>query len=437
MTVRMIIGTGVILSLLAACGEKDVILPGERLDIRDGLAGQEFQTSNTVRPIGLPATVANSDWTHRNGGPDHQINHPALPGALQQVFAVNIGEGNSRRARITADPVVAGGRVFTLDARSRVQATSTGGAVLWTRDVRPSSSEATDASGGGIATNGSTVFVTTGFGQLTALDAATGAVLWTQELNAAGGSAPTVFGDLVYVVSRDSRAWAIEAANGRVRWRLAGVPSTATFSGGAGAAARSDIVVFPFPSGEVMGVFPEGGLERWSSVIAGARLGEAVAAAATDISGDPVLDGDTLYVGNVSGRVVAMNVQTGDRLWTATEGAVNPVWPAGGSVFLVNDISELVRLDAATGEPIWRVQLPLFVETRPARMRTRFAHYGPVLAGGRLIVASSDGLIRQFDPASGASLGDLAIPGGASSNPVVAGGALYVVNRDGQLVAFR
>uniref|UniRef100_A0AAN0M6J3 Uncharacterized protein n=1 Tax=Yoonia rhodophyticola TaxID=3137370 RepID=A0AAN0M6J3_9RHOB len=31
-----------------------------------------------------------------------------------------IGEGDSRRARITADPVVAGGVIYTLDARATV-----------------------------------------------------------------------------------------------------------------------------------------------------------------------------------------------------------------------------------------------------------------------------------------------------------------------------
>ena len=188
-TVRTIIATTLVASLLTACGEKDVILPGERLDIRDGMAGQSVGTTNGSMPIGLPAAQANADWTHRNGGPDHHISHPALSGALRQVFSVNIGEGDSRRARITADPVVAGGRVCTLDARSNVQATSTGGAVLWTQDVTPASDAQTDASGGGIATNGSVVFVTTGFGRLSALDAATGGVLWTQELNAPGGSA--------------------------------------------------------------------------------------------------------------------------------------------------------------------------------------------------------------------------------------------------------
>ena len=67
----------------------------------------------------------------------------------------------------------------------------------------------------------------------------------------------------------------------------------------------------------------------------------------------------------------------------------------------------------------------------------RFANYGPVLAGGRLIVPSSDGTLRQFDPVSGALLAEMPLPGGAASNPVVAGGVLYLMTGDGQLAAFR
>lgn len=137
------------------------------------------------------------------------------------------------------------------------------------------------------------------------------------------------------------------------------------------------------------------------------------------------------------GELVALEIANGDRIWTATEGAVGPVWPAGDSVFLVNDLNELVRLDAADGTPIWHVTLPGFVENRERRQKTRFAHYGPILAGNRLIVASSDGVLRQFDPSSGALIGAVDIPGGAASNPVVANGVLYVVTGRGQLMAFR
>ena len=66
-----------------------------------------------------------------------------------------------------------------------------------------------------------------------------------------------------------------------------------------------------------------------------------------------------------------------------------------------------------------------------------YAHYGPVLAGGRLWVASSDGVIRSFDPESGALLGSTPLPGGAATNPVVAGQPLYVVSSDGRLHAYR
>jgi outer membrane protein assembly factor BamB len=60
-----------------------------------------------------------------------------------------------------------------------------------------------------------------------------------------------------------------------------------------------------------------------------------------------------------------------------------------------------------------------------------------VVAGGRVIVASSDGVIRLFDPVSGALARQVALPGGAASNPVVAGGVLHVVAADGTLRAFR
>ncbi|WP_342071340.1 PQQ-binding-like beta-propeller repeat protein [Yoonia algicola] len=52
-------------------------------------------------------------------------------------------------------------------------------------------------------------------------------------------------------------------------------------------------------------------------------------------------------------------------------------------------------------------------------------------------MTSSDGQIRQFDPASGAPLEQLVLRGGAASGPVVAGQTLYVLSKDGQLHAFR
>lgn len=432
MTLRVSIAAALSFAILAGCGEEDVILPGDRFDLR---AQPAF--ANQVLPAALPTAAANADWSHRNGSPSHNIIHPALGTNLSPVFVADIGEGDSRSARITSHPVVAGGIIYTVDARAMVTATTTDGAPLWSRDLTPSRDHANDASGGGISVGGGQVYVTTGFGEISALDAASGATVWVQDLDAPANAAPTLGGDLVYVVARDSTAWALDTSNGRVRWQRSGAPSTANFSGGASPAVSGEFVVFPFPSGEVLATYPLGGLTRWTTVVSGDRLGNA-AGVITDIAADPVIVGDRVYIGNFGGRTVAIDLDDGARLWTAAEGATSPVWPVGNAVYLINDLNELVRLDADSGAPVWRSALPLFKdEERTRRQNSIFAHYGPVLAGGRLIVASSDGLIRQFDPASGALVGQIDLPGGAASGPVVANQTLYVVSKTGQLHAFR
>ena len=431
MTAKKIYTAALLVALLAGCGERDLILPGDRVAIRTDIA-----FVNQSKVINLPTSRMNADWTHRNGGPAHEISHPALGASLAQLFSVSVGEGDSRRARITSEPVVFGGMIYTLDARARVSATAVSGEPIWTTDVTPRTDDRFDASGGGLSVAGGTVFVATGFGELTALNAANGDKIWSQDLDAPGTSAPTIQGDIVYVVARNSAAWALDVLTGRIQWQLSGAPSIANFGGGSGVAVNNDIAVFPFPSGEIVATFPQNGTRRWQAVVSGERIGKA-ATLVSDISSDPVIIGDRIYVGNFGGQLVAFDAFNGDRVWTATEGALGPVWPSGNAVFFVNDLGELVRLDAATGNPVWRIALPTADMRSRRKQRAVVAHYGPILAGGRLIVAATDGVIRQFDPVSGALIGTTLIAGGAAASPVVAGGVLYVITKTGQLVAFR
>ena len=81
--------------------------------------------------------------------------------------------------------------------------------------------------------------------------------------------------------------------------------------------------------------------------------------------------------------------------------------------------------------------MPYFTNDKIKKRKAIYAHYGPVLAGGRIVVVSSDGLLRSFNPADGSLAYTTEIPGGASAQPAVAGGVLYVVSGNGQLHAFR
>ncbi len=429
--------------ILAGCADNEVILTGTRIDVRDTLGGEPFvfgdvepAATEVNRAFAMPAPVANATWTHTAGGPTHRIDHPALSASPQRVWSVNIGTGNTRKHRITSNPIVAEDRIFTIDSRGKVSAVSTNGGVLWTADLTLEADRENDGSGGGVSYGDSRVFATTGFGEVAALDPASGAVLWRQRLDAPVTSSPTVKDGLVYVISRDNRAWAIDAADGRVQWQLPGTPSVSGISGGASPAVTDTVAIFPFASGELVAALRQGGVRVWGATVSGSRAGRAYANI-TDIVADPVVVDDVIYTGNQSGRAVALSLNSGARLWTANDGAYGPVTVAGGSVFLVSDDAKLVRLDAETGTQIWANELPYFKRRNVRKRSAIFAHYGPVLAGGRLWVASDDGNLRSFDPETGALTGSTDIPGGAASNMAVAGGTLYVLSENGQLHAFR
>ena len=433
--------------LLSGCAVRERILEGERFDLRADLTASEpveggapvIDTTNDIanraEPIGLPAAQANADWTQRAGNVRHLTHHASLTGAPARVWTADIGAGNGRRERLIAAPVVAGGRVFAIDAESRVTAVTTGGAVLWSVSLVPDY-DSSALSGGGLAYGDGRLFATTSYGEIVALDPASGAVAWRQRLTSTITGAPAVDGGVVYAVGRDSSGWAVRADNGRVIWTVPGTPAATGMIGSAAPAVSGTAVLFPFASGEVAAVDRTTGTPMWVSTVAGGRLGRAYAGV-SEITGDPVVAGAVTYVGNQSGRTIAVETETGKLLWTARDGAYGPVLPVGNSVFLVNDEARLVRLDAATGATIWSVDMPYFLKDKPQKRQRITTHYGPVLAGGRLVVVSGDGLVRLFNPVDGAMTGSAEIPGGAAAQPALAGGLLFVLGGKGQLHAFR
>ncbi|MFW2586705.1 PQQ-binding-like beta-propeller repeat protein [Sagittula sp. SSi028] len=427
---------------LAGCSERDPILPGERLNVREVLetrAGTDAaEVVNQSLPLSVPAAVSNASWAQSPVSPGVRVSNAALSAVPQPLFATSIGTGDTRRTRLNADPVVADGRIYTMDSQSVVRATAANGEALWSVDLTPAREGAAVTQGGGLARGGNALFVASGYGEVVALDPATGAELWTQKLGGTATGAPSYADGLVYIVSGDTTGWAIEADTGRVRWQMEGQGDVNNVAGAPAPAVGDQHVVFAFGNGTIQGAFREGGLRLWSTELVGRRNGVTVAGI-DDITGDPLISGGTVYAGNHSGRVAAFTLYDGERLWSAEYGALGPLWPAGDSVFFVSDRHQLVRLNANTGTPVWEIDLPGYKPTRRPNKRRAdaYANLGPVMAGGRLWVAGSDGQLRGFDPASGAQVASIEIPGGATTRPVVAGNTLYVVSKKGVLHAYR
>lgn len=441
------IGTVMLLCLgLAAC-EKDVQLQGERIPVTVPLAdtapvdGKPAPAlpgapANRVVAISLPAPVSNAEWTHRGGSARHAGPDGMLSATPQLVWSQDVGAKNSRRNRISAAPVVSNGRVFAMDAKTTVAAFTTGGAPLWSVDLKAGYDAKGEISGGGLAVEGGRLFATTGYGELIALDVTSGAILWRKKLGSPITGAPTVSGKAVYAIGRDGSAMAASVETGKQLWQVPGAPDASGVVGASSPSVGDGEILFPFPSGEIAAINPAGGERSWGAAVAGQRPGRAYAFIG-DLTGEPVVVGGTIYAGTAAGRTVAIEAASGRRIWATGEGALNPPLVVGGSVFVVNDQAKLVRMDARTGEVIWKIEMPYYVKDKPKKQIEIYAHYGPVLAGRRIVVASSDGFLRSFDAASGALVSAVEIPGGAASSPALAQGMLFVMGGDGQLHAFR
>lgn len=435
---RLKAGLAIIATLVLVGCDREAVLAGDRISIDsvfNGGAGVEV-TTDAPRAISLPGAARLTSWEQRGYNASNRVPHASLNTTLTPVWTADIGQGNGRRERISADPVAADGRVFTMDSRAGVVATAlSSGATLWTAVLQPGFDRGGNIPGGGLAVSGGRLYVTTGFGELIALDAATGAVAWRQRLDA-GIGAPTVTGDTVYVVSRNNQGWAINANTGRLEWNVPGTASGLLLTGGAAPAITDRLVVMPFGSGEIGGVLRRSSTFLWTTSVAAARNGVAYANI-NDVTSDPVIVGNRVFAGNQSGRVVAFDLTEGEQIWQAREGAYSPVLHTGNDLFFISDRNELIRLDADHGTRIWGTELPLYVADRERRRRAVFTHYGPILAGGQLVMASGDGNVRLFSPESGALTGIVEMRHGAAAHPIVVDNTLLVVTEDGRLTAFR
>ena len=124
-----------------------------------------------------------------------------------------------------------------------------------------------DATGGGLAYANGVLYVSSGFGRLTALDAKSGAIKWQKRLNATGSGAPLVNDGLLYLVAGDETGWAVNTKDGRIAWQVQGTPSVGNVLGAPAPVIASEFAVFAFRLGRRGCDFPPGrhsALERVS-----------------------------------------------------------------------------------------------------------------------------------------------------------------------------
>ena len=109
---------------------------------------------------------------------------------------------------------------------------------------------------------------------------------------------------------------------------------------------------------------------------------------------------------------------------------------AGDYLFVVDNDAAVVALTRSAGRVRWVSPLEKHKDPND-RKSALVAWAGPVLAGGKLWLAGSHGVLLALDPADGRQLSRSKLPGATYLPPVVANNTLYVLSDNGTLSAYR
>jgi outer membrane protein assembly factor BamB len=240
-------------------------------------------------------------------------------------------------------------------------------------------------------------------GNVYALDAESGSLVWKYSTGAGIFSSPDVANGDVYVGSIDKHIYALDAVTGTRVWDYA--------TGGeidSSPAVANGIVYVGSSDGEVYAFNANNGKLLWHYKTRGG------------VQSSPAIEDGVVYIGSDDQNIYALNARSGDYLWSyQTAGAIHssPVIASNGTVFVSSD--KLYAI--SSGSLLWSYTTGGADFSSPALMRN-------VIYGG------SQTKIYALNATTGTLLWASPIPSSQSS-PAVANGVAYIGSDEDTLYA--
>jgi len=424
--------------LLASCGGDDddeIVIEGERISVMT-LEDQLFvDQSLSGHRVSLPRPYVNTSWPQAGGQSHHAMQHLALGQSPQVVWTAAVGRGSNANLLMLAQPIVADGMVFTLDASWVVSAfDANSGEWLWRHPLKDGNESKDSASGGGLGYRNGRLYVTIGSGFAVALEPSDGLIIWRTDFDVALRGAPGIDDRQIYVTSHDNQLYALSAETGEIEWQHSAITEAASLIGASSPATLGDTVVAAFSSGELFALQSLNGHVLWADSLT--RTGRATPISSlNDIDGHPVIDRGFVYAIGHSGRMAAIDLVTGERVWENNIASSQTPWVAGEYIYVLTTNNEVVCLSRTSGKIYWMAELQRYKDNDKHDDLVIWS--GPVLAGDRLLLVSDHGFAVSLSPYDGSYLGGIKMPKRNYISPVVANGTLYLLSDGGELFALR
>jgi outer membrane protein assembly factor BamB len=436
---------GVLAAGLGGCkgglfgGGKDKTTPavGNRTPILSRIeSGAEVDPALAGISVVLPPQRNNPEWAQAGGSASKSYGHLALAENPAKAWSARIA-GSSNRERLAAAPVIGGSKLFAVGTDGAITAfDKNSGARLWsrgndesmTKDMRPS------VFGGGVSYENGRLYATNGVGEVKALNADTGEVLWKVKPAGPLRGAPTIAFGQLFVMTQDNQILSLSLSDGAPVWDESGSNTQSGVFGVAAPAAGQGTIVAGYSSGELTAYRYENGRSLWSDALARTNISTTVGTI-TDIDADPIIDSGRVYALGQGGRMAAYELVSGQRIWELNLAGISTPAIAGEWIFTLTDDARLLAIARSSGRVRWISQLQRYRDEKDKQGPIFWT--GPVLAGGQLWVASSRGEVWKVSAGEGSAslFADIGQP--VSMAPVVADGMLYLMDDSGTIHAWK
>ena len=377
--------------------------------LQPGLAWPQFRgnasgTGAVSTDLAPPLTLA---WSRHVGGPTGLASPVIADG---RVFIAHGASGPPASAALVALDLITGEEQWRVPTNAEVKGTP--------------------------AVADGRVVVSTSNGNLLALDAGTGALLWRRTQGDSASrhdlSSPSIAGGVVFA-GGGGKSGAFDLATGDLLWqRSLGSDWLATiYSAPAISGSR---VAFGLFSGLYV-LDRESGVTLWEHSLNGFQTTRSVA-----------IVGDVLYAASDtfgSQLLRAFDLATGAELWSAPfpVGNANSAPAVADSAILIGASTGayggLEAFDRSSGDHLWGIAVGSPIATsRPYARGIPAVTSSPLVAGRYAYVGADDGVFRGVRIASGSVVWSADLGSPVRSSPAASGNVLLVATVDGTLFAF-
>jgi outer membrane protein assembly factor BamB len=425
-TVSLLFG----LMLLSGCNDMDNLFKAPKIPLkgqRISLYGNEVcvlgKGTFSAAKIQAPAKAV-VQWGQPSLNAQHHMGSLMLDGdrtwPLVQIWKRSV----SKEVILPVTPIANKDRIFIVDNEGFLSALDWTGKKIWSVQVNPQHDFY--GMGGGLATDGQRVYITTPHRWILALDYCTGKVIWSHALNHSARNGPALSGNRIALLTLANQTILLDACTGKEIWDDQGLKEDTLILGGSVPAITMDRVVVGTASGEVVAL----------SLGQGDRLWDRQLASMSSIDGEknfrhihahPVVVEGHVYATSDSGQIACFELSSGDLVWTQDSGGMQTPIVIGDTLITITTTGRCVALDRHTGKRFWEIALP-----KDQRW------LGPIMAGGLLYALSDKGELQVMDPLkNGTCVSAMSLRLNYDLAPIVVNGGLLFLSKNGVLSFYK